>query len=350
MLWKILSALTALVLGAALFFSWKDQGQIKEERNLEEHAKRDLNDTRAKKEEAAKVTETKTKELGDRTKDRDDTRIEITKVLTDKKQKEDELVTLTAQLAETSKQLTLIEEQIKKAGNIKVLLADVTDLTEKVKTTEAAIANWQQQQALTEEGIAKVETQVKHYREVDARQRRGQVEPEFTARISRTVPEFNFVVLNKGNAGGVYANAILNVKRGKEIVAKLRVRNVEQSAATADIVPGSISANDGPRSGDLVVAAPLPPAPPAETSTAPAGAPPAAGAPATPMGAPIMGADPFGGGAAPAGAPPATAPAPMAPAGADPFGAAPAPVTPPPAAGGAKGTPEKPSTADPFTK
>ena len=342
MLWKIQSALTALVLGAALCFSWKDQGQIKEERNLEEHAKRDLNDTRAKKEEAAKVAETKTKDLADRTKDRDDTRIENTKAITDIKQKDDELTALKVQLEEANKQLAAIQDQIKKAGNIKLLLAEVKDLTEKVKETEAAIANWQQQQALTEEGIAKVETQVKHYREIDARQRRGQVEPEFTARIAQTVPEFNFVVLNKGNSGGVYANAMLNVKRGKEIVAKLRVRNVEQSAATADIIPGSITANDGPRSGDLVVAAPLPPPPPAETTPA------APGAPATPMTAPIMGADPFGAGAPAAGTPPATAPAPMAPAGADPFGAAPAPATPP--AAGAKGTPEKPSTADPFAK
>ena len=194
----------------------------------------------------------------------------------------------------------------------------------------------------------------------EARGSRGIVEPEFTASVSQDFPDWGFVVLNKGNGGGVFANANLEVKRGKEVIAKLKVRNVEQSAAVADVVIGSLAEGARIRTGDLVVAS-------AEQAVKPAAAPAAAGGAAAPAANPAAPAapaasDPFGapaGGMAPAapaasdpfGAAPAggmaPAPAAPAPAASDPFGAAPA-APAPGAAPAAGGTPAAPSTADPF--
>ena len=190
-------------------------------------------------------------------------------------------------------------------------------------------------------------------RDAEARGRRGVVAPEFTARVSKFFPEWHFAILNKGNSGGVFANADLEVKRGKNVIAKLKVKNVEQNGSVAEVVPGSLAAGDMIRTGDVVVASSTqsvvkPEAAPAADSAAKpdAAAAPAGAAPAP--AAPAMSADPFGAAPAPAAAAPAmgadpfgAAPAPAAaPAmGADPFGAAPAP---------AAGTPAAPSTADPF--
>ncbi|MCE2695814.1 MAG: hypothetical protein LW645_16365, partial [Verrucomicrobiaceae bacterium] len=132
-----------------------------------------------------------------------------------------------------------------------------------------------------------------------------------------------FVVINKGNGGGVFANADLEVKRGKDVVAKLKVRNVEQQSSVADLVKGSLAEGERIRTGDLVVAAAEQSAKTAKApATGAAAAPAAAGDAAAPApAAPAMGADPFG-------APPAAAPAPAAgatpPSTADPFGAPPA--------------------------
>ena len=62
------------------------------------------------------------------------------------------------------------------------------------------------------------------------KQRTGIVESDLTAGISQPYMGFGFVILNKGNLGGVIANALLDVKRGKfRVVARLKVRDVEQA-------------------------------------------------------------------------------------------------------------------------
>jgi hypothetical protein len=52
------------------------------------------------------------------------------------------------------------------------------------------------------------------------------------------------LLLSKGNAGGVIANAELNITRHKDVVAKLMVKNVENNISVADVVPGSLAAGD----------------------------------------------------------------------------------------------------------
>ena len=86
-----------------------------------------------------------------------------------------------------------------------------------------------------------VDEAVKAAEEREVRGRKGIVEPDFTARVAQSFPNWGFVVLSKGNGGGVFANANLEVKRGKDVVAKLRVRNVEQNSAVADLIPGSVA-------------------------------------------------------------------------------------------------------------
>ncbi|HSJ02064.1 MAG TPA: hypothetical protein VK956_06395, partial [Verrucomicrobium sp.] len=188
-----------------------------------------------------------------------------------------------------------------------------------------------------------VQAEITRYQDVEKRQRSGVVEPGFTARVAQAFQEFGFVVLNKGNNGGMFTDAILDVKRGRSVVAKLKVRDVEQAMSVADLVPGSLAQGESIRSGDLVVASKDVPRPaPTEPSAAPAPAPDGTAAPAPmpatpaadPAAAPMApaGADPFGAPAAPAPAPAA----PMAPAAADPFA--------PPAGT----TPAAPATMDPF--
>ncbi|MFZ4767569.1 MAG: hypothetical protein ACOYMN_21685, partial [Roseimicrobium sp.] len=278
-----------------------------------------------------------------------DIKIEVTKVQTDTEQKLAEVELIKKNLEEVTKQLSQLEEQIRKAGDVKRLLAQVDELTKQKKAAEAAIANNQQQLALADQRISNAKEELARLQEVEKRQRAGTIEPGFTAKVAQPYADQGFVVLSKGNLGGVFANAVLDVKRGNAVVAKLKVRDVEQAMSVADLVPGSLAAGDAIRSGDLVVAAPLPAAPsPVTPSVAPSAAP-APVAPAPPV-------DPMGGGMA--------APT-MAPAAADPFAPAPAaggmaPAAPPaaadpfaPPAGGmapapAGGTPAAPSTADPF--
>ncbi|WP_038159587.1 hypothetical protein [Verrucomicrobium sp. BvORR106] len=336
MLWKLLSGLAAVALLVGVWSSYNNRVSLEEELK---QSKRAVENNKAVKAEFPKVTaqkELKTKQLEEQKKALDDVKLEKTKVDgdTELKTKEGELVK--QNLEDVNKQLTQLEDQIKKVGDVKKLMASVQEETEKKKAVDASIANQQQQLALSDEKIGKVQAEITRFQDVEKRQRSGVVEPGFTARVAQAFQEFGFVVLNKGNASGMFADAMLDVKRGRTVVAKLKVRDVEQGLSVADLVPGSLAPGESIRSGDLVVAAREVPKPVAAPSApAPAADPsqqPAAPAPMAPAGA-----DPFGG--APGAAP---APAPMAPGGADPFAPAPG------AAPAAPAAPMAPANADPF--
>lgn len=364
MAWKILSALAAVCLAGSAFFAWKNQERLKHERTREEYTKKNLTSIQEHKKAAEEAKAKHTTELAEFTKELEKVKTEVADTATKVQEKEQELAQIKTNLEEVVKVVKEMKGKIEEAGDITKLLATIKDLENKKKEAEGALANQNQRLATAQESVKNLLENVQKAEEREARGRKGIVEPDFTASVFRPFNEWGFVVLSKGNGGGVFANADLEVKRGKEVIGKLKVRNVEQNSSVADIIPGSVSEGTSIRQGDIVVASAIP-QPVAKPAAAPAAAPAAPGAPATaaptasdPFGAPAAGgmapAAPAAGGMAPASDPfgaPAAAPAPAAPpAGgmapaSDPFGA---PSTAPaPAAGGA-GTPASPSTADPF--
>lgn len=352
MAWKILSALAALCLAGSAFFAWKNQERLKNERAREEYTQKNLISIQEHKKAAEEAKTKHNTALADANKELEKAKADATDMAAKAQEKEQELTQIKTNLDGVAKVVNELQAKIDEAGDITKLLATIKDLENKKKEAEGLVANKSQMLATTQETVKNLNESVKSAEEREARGRKGMVEPDFTARVARSYNEWGFVVLNKGNGGGVFANADLEVKRGKNVIAKLRVRNVEQGSSVADIVPGSLAEGSSVRTGDLVEAAAVvakAPATAAPSTTAapaaPGAAPAAAPAASDPFGAPAAGgmapaaADPFG---APAAAPPAGG---MAPAASDPFGAAPA-APAAPAAGA--GTPASPSTADPF--
>lgn len=357
MVWKILSALSAVCLGTACYFAWTNQKLLVEERKRETFANDNLKELQAhiaKAEEAKKSRETQRDMVNQ---ELEATKTSVADFAAKVQTAEQELAAVKTNLEQTTKVVTQNQKQIDEAGDITALLAQIDVIKKERAEAEAALANQIQHLAAAQERITNLTNAAKEAEEREARGRRGIVDDDFTAKVAYSYTDWGFVVLNKGNGGGVFANADLEVKRGKDVVAKLKVRDVEQNSSVADLVKGSLAEGERIRPGDLVVAAAEQSARTAaaksDGAAAPAATttPPAAGAPAAAPAPAAMGGDPFGAPAAPAPAAPAmggdpfgapAAPAPAAPAmGADPFGAPPA--TPP--AGGAA---PAPSTADPF--
>jgi hypothetical protein len=341
MAWKILSALAALCLAGSAFFAWKNQERLKNERAREEYTKKNLTSIREHKKAADEAKTKHTGKLAEVTKELEKAKTDATDLATKVQEKEQELAQAKTNLEGVAKVVKELQAKIEEAGDIKKLMATIKDLEAKKKEAEGSLAHQNQRFAYAQENVKNLTEAVKGAEEREARGRKGIVEPDFTAKVAQPFNEWGFVVLSKGNGGGVFANAELEVKRGKEVIGKLKVRNVEQTTSVADIIPGSIAKDQVIRPGDVVVAAAVPVKAPSTTAPATPNAAPttpaAPGAPAAPS------SDPFG---APAGGM-----APAAPAASDPFGApaggmAPAAPAAPPAAGA--GTPASPSTADPF--
>lgn len=353
MLWKLLSGLSALCLAAAAYFAYDNGKALKAEKARVLTAEANLKQLRDRKIQADEVQKNKATQLETVKKEVDDTKQKVAKAAADSQEKQAALDLAKNNLTQVVQQVDTIQKKIDELGNVEKLLAQVEALKKEKVDAEGAVATQTQKLALQQEALATLQKQIVSFRDLEVRARKGIVEPAFNARVSSVFPAWGFVILNKGNSGGVFANADLEVKRGKDVVAKLKVRNVEQRISVADVVPGSVTEGDFVRSGDLVVAAATQsaaqPAAPATPSTpaapeAPGGPTPAAPAPAAPAPG-AMSTDPFAAG----GAMPPAAPAPAGAMSSDPFGAPPA-STPAPAAPTppAPGTPAAPSTADPF--
>ncbi len=338
-LWKILSIISCLCLAVASYFAWDNRTLYRNEKELARRADADLASAQQRKTKADESQKNKVAQLDTKKKELDDLKIKVAKAASDAQEKQAALDLAKTNLAEVAKQVAELTKQIDEAGNIKELIAKVESLTKEKEAADGKLAAKNQELAIKQEALAGLQKEIGVYRDAEARARKGIVEPSFTARVSSAYPQWGFVILNKGNNNGVFANADLEVKKGSDVIAKLKVRNVEPLMSIADVVPGSLVEGKAVSSGDLVVAAPQTAPPPAPAGGGAAPAAPAAGGGGAPAPAPAaaMQTDPF---AAPGG----MAPAPAAPA-ADPFGAAPAPAAPAPGGAGTKGNP---STTDPF--
>lgn len=347
MVWKILSIFAAACLGASCYFAWSNQKDLAAERDRESNAKANLKAAQDVKKEGDEALIAKKTALEAVQKELAAQKEETVKLGVQVQEREVSHGIVKGNLEQIQQQVAAVEKQIEDAGDIEKLIAQVEKLKKDQAEAEAAVANQTQRLSAAQEAYTSLVSATDKLRETEARGRRGVVDPGFTARISQYFPEWDFVILNKGNSGGVFANADLDVKRGKDVIARIKVKNVEQYGSIAELIPGSLAAGQAIRTGDTVVAsatqAVAPPSPSQDTTpnapaegaaqTMPTTPPPAMGADpfgAAPAAAPAMGADPFG-------AAPAAAPA----MGADPFGAAPAPAPAP-------GTADKPNTTDPF--
>lgn len=72
-------------------------------------------------------------------------------------------------------------------------------------------------------------------------------------RVLAVNPAWNFVVLNLGDKQGVVNNAELLVKRGRQLVGKVRITSVEPSTSIADIVVNSVPSGTVITPGDNVI-------------------------------------------------------------------------------------------------
>jgi multidrug efflux pump subunit AcrA (membrane-fusion protein) len=355
MVWKILSSITALCLAGSAFFAFDNSKKVKIEKELLVRAETNQQQLLDRKKEGEEAQERKKAQLAQVEKDRDQAKEDVVKVSAEAQEKEAALALLKTNLEQVSQQVSVLDAKIKDAGDIKGLIAQIEALKKDQLAAEGEVANREQALSQAQNKLAELKGAVASYEATEQRIRKGVVEADFNARVSGVFDEWGFVVLNKGNNGGVFANAMLEVKRGKDVIAKLKVKNVEPLISVADVVKGSLVEGNVIRSGDMVVASadqpsvdnngPIKP-PTTQESAVPATpsiptAPPSA---SDPFGAPEMGgsppaapaSDPFG--AAPA-APAMDGAAPAVPAS-DPFGAAPAP----PPAGGTTPAP----ASDPF--
>lgn len=97
------------------------------------------------------------------------------------------------------------------------------------------------------------ESQLAALKEREAQRRSKSMRSGLEGRILAVNPSWNFVVLSLGDRNGVVNNAEMLIKRGSQLIGKVRITSVEPSTSIADIVVNSVRAGLSVQPGDTVI-------------------------------------------------------------------------------------------------
>lgn len=256
---KYLLIISAVLIAATAYlgFATKQkidllQGDLSKTKSTLAQTQADLKktkDTLKKTEEeliAAKAT------IDEKEKDIAAKKVEIDKLSSDLKTAQTDLEEKTKSLAELKAQL---DEVLKGTGgdDPKKLTEAVEKLKSDLAKKETELAEQKQISAsLTENLTAEktktqsAETQVRGYKE-------NIVRIGLSGTILAYNPGWNFVVISIGDKQGLKAGKEMVVKRGGQMIGKVKVTAVEPGSSIADVIPGSIAKGSSVQPGDAVV-------------------------------------------------------------------------------------------------
>ena len=231
--------------------------------------KNKLSDTKVELTDAQKQVQLKTAAVDQAQKDIKAGKEKLDTVTAEKDQVAAQAETLKTDLEKNKTQVTDLTTQIAAKA------ASVTELEAKVKEAEAKLAAATpggavapagpspEQQVIIDTLTAKVtklegdldgsRTQLEGLRKKDADRTALKMRNGLEGRILAVNQAWNFVVLNLGDKNGVVGNAEMLIKRGNQLVGKVRVTSVEPSTSIADIVANSVPRGVSIQPGDNVI-------------------------------------------------------------------------------------------------
>ncbi len=249
----LFGTLAALVMAIAAWTTYKNQDEYKHQISLRE--KQESNLDKNLREEEGHVAD-----LAAELKATKDLEEENAKLAEDLQKKQSEKTRLESTIKDKERQILDIRSEVDANKNILKDLGDVETLVPKIKRIKSEIAQLEDDIEKEEANLASLKqvkkfTQVKIDEKVGEAERiaQGKSQTKLATSIKTVYSSWGFVTLNGGDIQGVVPDSTLDVVRGGEVVAKLKVTTVEPNRAAADIVRDSMNDEYSLRSGDRVV-------------------------------------------------------------------------------------------------
>jgi len=145
------------------------------------------------------------------------------------------------------------EEALKGLPDPGVLIPKIKRMTSELTQATSGIASEEAKLANLVSNDANGKARIKVMRDRIAMQTTGRSFPDLKTSIRSVYRNWGFVILTSGDKQGVISGSTLDVVRGGEVIAKLKVTAVESGTAAADIVLNSVTEGTEVRSGDKVV-------------------------------------------------------------------------------------------------
>ncbi len=129
----------------------------------------------------------------------------------------------------------------------------IVELQTKNKELETKLAEKEQLVASLTQKEQEAENRAKVLAEKEEKRQRQFMAKGMEGQILAVNQAWNFVVLNIGDRQGVVNGAQMIIKRGGQMVGKIKITNVEPTTAIADVVAGSMPRGAHVQPGDTVV-------------------------------------------------------------------------------------------------
>jgi hypothetical protein len=250
---NIFAIITAVLLAASAFLAVKNKQALSDEIDNRKTAETRLDTTKRK---LGELQDKRNATIADK-----DETMQATVALREKEaQQEAKIAEIKKDVAAKKQQsetqaaeIAEIQEKTKDAGEIKELAGKIKRLQEEIIGLEDEKSSMESKRtnllAVRNSTQSTVTTFTDYNKKISSKKSYG------NARVSAIYSQWGFVTLSEGNNGGIVSGSTLNVIRGGEPVAELRVRSVESNRASADVVPNSLGEDVTLMVGDKVVPA-----------------------------------------------------------------------------------------------
>ena len=128
-----------------------------------------------------------------------------------------------------------------------------SEIKEAVSKHQAALDAFEDWRVKLETKLKDQESQLSVLKEREAQRRTKIMRNGLEGRILAVNPSWNFVVLSLGDRNGVVNNSEMLIKRGSQLIGKVRITSVEPSTSVADIVANSVRNGLSVQPGDSVI-------------------------------------------------------------------------------------------------
>jgi len=255
---KILIILTAVFSLAAAALGYLNHGKIISAKNDVDTCKQQADKTNKSLTIALADAKTKTEKLA--------------LISTDQEKLFAENTDLKAEVAKSTSAVTDVQKQLadrdaaiaQQKTDMAAKDAHITELEAKENSTAKPVASasddlkrqLEEKDILTTSLQAKLkdqESQLGALKERESQRRSKSMRSGLEGRILAVNPSWNFVVLSLGDRNGVVNSAEMLIKRGSQLIGKVRITSVEPSTSIADIVVNSVRAGLSVQPGDTVI-------------------------------------------------------------------------------------------------
>jgi hypothetical protein len=252
-MWKYFSIVAILCVVVSLWVANENKAVF-----LKEKASREKAISHYGKAQALEVTldskiQKRTQEIAALTEQEATLQAEQQKLTQEAAAKDEELLKINKELQLVKSEITPIQAQVDAVGDIEKLIAEVNELKAKEKNLEQAKVIEEQNLSNAKASVEGYEQTIVERTEFDRKNRSGEMDPSFKAVVSQYLPQWGVVKIDKGNNQGVVSNAVFDIIRGKETIARAKVINVEPNYSMAEIVAGSIKEDTVINRGDKMV-------------------------------------------------------------------------------------------------